>query len=69
MTRFAFPFILYPIMLFQIRKPYRIATDDNETITIGVRTLATELTCPICLDLLNVTMTTKVSFSIPHSED
>jgi len=43
----------------KIRKPYPVITDDNETITIGVRTLATELTCPICLDLLNVTMTTK----------
>jgi hypothetical protein len=43
----------------KVRRPHPAVTDEDMIIKIGVRTLATELSCPICLDLLNVTMTTK----------
>ncbi|KAH7723912.1 ring finger protein 1 [Aphelenchoides avenae] len=42
----------------QERVPHEPITDDTE-IRMNTRTLATELTCPICLDLLTSTMTTK----------
>jgi hypothetical protein len=43
----------------KVRKPHKVITDDT-TIKITTRTLSTELSCPICLDLLTSTMTTKV---------
>uniref|UniRef100_A0A0N4ZPU1 RING-type E3 ubiquitin transferase n=1 Tax=Parastrongyloides trichosuri TaxID=131310 RepID=A0A0N4ZPU1_PARTI len=42
----------------EIRKPHAIKGGDT-TVSIGSRTLQTELTCPICLDLLQTTMTSK----------
>uniref|UniRef100_A0A0N5CC00 RING-type E3 ubiquitin transferase n=1 Tax=Strongyloides papillosus TaxID=174720 RepID=A0A0N5CC00_STREA len=42
----------------EIRKPHPIKSGDT-TVSIGSRTLRTELTCPICLDLLQTTMTSK----------
>ncbi|KAK0427948.1 hypothetical protein QR680_010501 [Steinernema hermaphroditum] len=42
----------------QARKPHKPIIDDTK-IKITTRTLATELSCPICLDLLTQTMTTK----------
>uniref|UniRef100_A0A914Y271 RING-type E3 ubiquitin transferase n=1 Tax=Panagrolaimus superbus TaxID=310955 RepID=A0A914Y271_9BILA len=43
----------------KVRTSHPAVTAEDMIIKIGVRTLATELSCPICLDLLNVTMTTK----------
>lgn len=43
-----------------IRKPHKVITDGTR-IKMTTRTLSTELCCPICLDLLTSTMTTKVS--------
>uniref|UniRef100_A0A1I7ZTZ9 RING-type E3 ubiquitin transferase n=1 Tax=Steinernema glaseri TaxID=37863 RepID=A0A1I7ZTZ9_9BILA len=42
----------------QVRKPHQPIEDETK-IKITTRTLATELSCPICLDLLTQTMTTK----------
>uniref|UniRef100_A0A914H3D3 RING-type E3 ubiquitin transferase n=1 Tax=Globodera rostochiensis TaxID=31243 RepID=A0A914H3D3_GLORO len=42
----------------KIRKPHKMISDDTK-IKVTVRTLSTELCCPICLDLLTCTMTTK----------
>lgn len=44
---------------FKIRLPHK-AIVDGTTIKMSTRTLSTELCCPICLDLLTSTMTTKV---------
>ncbi|XP_076810953.1 E3 ubiquitin-protein ligase RING2-like isoform X2 [Clavelina lepadiformis] len=40
------------------RKPQEVITDNTE-IAISPRSLHSELMCPICLDMLRVTMTTK----------
>uniref|UniRef100_A0A1I8BEC8 RING-type E3 ubiquitin transferase n=1 Tax=Meloidogyne hapla TaxID=6305 RepID=A0A1I8BEC8_MELHA len=42
----------------KIRRPHKLITDDTK-IKITSRTLSAELCCPICLDLLTCTMTTK----------
>lgn len=41
-----------------VRKPHKVITDGTR-IKMTTRTLSTELCCPICLDLLTSTMTTK----------
>lgn len=40
------------------RRPHKLITDATE-IVISPRSLDSELMCPICLDMLNTTMTTK----------
>ena len=40
------------------RKPQELVTDST-TLVVGQHTLAAELKCPICLDILQNTMTTK----------
>ncbi|KAL3089176.1 hypothetical protein niasHT_021120 [Heterodera trifolii] len=42
----------------KVRRPHKMIGDDTK-IKVTVRTLSTELCCPICLDLLTCTMTTK----------
>lgn len=42
----------------QNREPQPVIMDDTE-ITVTPRSLHSEVMCPICLDILNVTMTTK----------
>lgn len=42
----------------KVRRPHKLITDDTK-IKITSRTLSAELCCPICLDLLTCTMTTK----------
>ncbi|VDN38758.1 unnamed protein product, partial [Gongylonema pulchrum] len=44
--------------MFQHRRPHKAVTDSTE-IRISTRMLSSELCCPICLDLLTTTMTTK----------
>lgn len=43
----------------KVRKSHKAITDGTE-IKINARSLSSELCCPICLDLLKNTMTTKV---------
>lgn len=59
MTRYGEQNISSNRISLQERVPHEPITDDTE-IRMNTRTLATELTCPICLDLLTSTMTTKV---------
>lgn len=42
----------------KVRRPHKAITDDTK-IKVTARTLSAELCCPICLDLLTCTMTTK----------
>ena len=50
---------LSELSLYELhRKPHEAITDDTE-IAISPRSLHSELMCPICLDMLKNTMTTK----------
>ncbi|KAF7637151.1 RING-type domain-containing protein [Meloidogyne graminicola] len=42
----------------KVRRPHKLITDETK-IKVTSRTLSAELCCPICLDLLTFTMTTK----------
>lgn len=53
-----FNFIFAISSINQVRRPHKLITDDTK-IKITSRTLSAELCCPICLDLLTCTMTTK----------
>ena len=49
----------WELSLYELhRSPHEIKTDDAE-ISVSPRSLQSELMCPICLDLLKNTMTTK----------
>ena len=49
----------WDLSLYELhRTPQEVITDDTE-IAVSARSLQSELTCPICLDMLTNTMTTK----------
>merc|ERR1712156_1047792 len=49
----------WDLSLYELRRtPQEAITDDTE-IAVSARSLQSELTCPICLDMLTNTMTTK----------
>ena len=49
----------WDLSLYELhRTPQEAITDDTE-IAVSARSLQSELTCPICLDMLTNTMTTK----------
>lgn len=49
----------WDLSLYELqRKPQEIITDNSE-IAVSPRSLHSELMCPICLDMLKKTMTTK----------
>jgi hypothetical protein len=49
----------WELSLYELnREPHQVITDETE-IKVSPRTLHSELMCPICLDLLKKTMTTK----------
>ena len=51
--------IFLELSLYELhRRPHEAITDDTE-IAISPRSLHSELMCPICLDMLKNTMTTK----------
>lgn len=49
----------WDLSLYELhRTPQEAITDETE-IAVSARSLQSELTCPICLDMLTSTMTTK----------
>jgi E3 ubiquitin-protein ligase RNF1/2 len=49
----------WDLSLYELhRTPQEAITDETE-IAVSARSLQSELTCPICLDMLTATMTTK----------
>lgn len=64
-TSFEVLFAFLDLSLYELhRTPQEAITDDTE-ITISPRSLHSELMCPICLDMLKNTMTTKEA-SVSH---
>ena len=60
----SYVFFYLDLSLYELhRTPQEAITDDTE-ITISPRSLHSELMCPICLDMLKNTMTTKEASSI-----
>lgn len=50
----------WELSLYELhRTPQEAMTDDDLEIAVSARSLQSELTCPICLDMLTDTMTTK----------
>uniref|UniRef100_A0A0K0CX97 RING-type E3 ubiquitin transferase n=1 Tax=Angiostrongylus cantonensis TaxID=6313 RepID=A0A0K0CX97_ANGCA len=56
--KIAFFGILTAALMLQVRLPHKSLADNTE-LRLRAGTLSTELSCPICLDLLTQTMTTK----------
>ncbi len=50
----------WDLSLYELhRTPQEAITDPGVEIAVSARSLQSELTCPICLDMLTQTMTTK----------
>lgn len=51
----------WELSLYELHRTPQDAIVDNTEIAVSPRSLHSELMCPICLDMLKKTMTTKVS--------
>ena len=49
----------WDLSLYELHRTPQEAITDNKQITISPKDLQSELTCPICLEMLTSTMTTK----------
>ncbi|EDV29413.1 uncharacterized protein TRIADDRAFT_19102, partial [Trichoplax adhaerens] len=47
------------LSVYELHRQPQAAIDDDSEVTISLRSLHSELMCPICLDILKSTMTTK----------
>lgn len=49
----------WDLSLYELQRTPQVAITDNTEIAVSPRSLHSELMCPICLDMLKKTMTTK----------